>query len=41
MDKSLGKVTRADGSAQTIEYAVDERLNPTLKLGDRLIACKR
>ncbi|MBE2203558.1 MAG: hypothetical protein IAE94_04405 [Chthoniobacterales bacterium] len=37
MDQSLSKITHADGTVRTIEYAVDDKLNPTMKLGDRLI----
>ncbi|MBE2205690.1 MAG: hypothetical protein IAE94_15265 [Chthoniobacterales bacterium] len=37
MGQSLSKITRADGTVRTIDYAVDDKLNPTMKLGDRLI----
>ena len=37
MDQGLSKITQADGSVRTIEYGVDDKLNPTMKLGDRLI----
>jgi hypothetical protein len=33
----LSKVTKTDGTAITFDYAVDQKLNPTLKIGDRLI----
>jgi YD repeat-containing protein len=37
MDQSLSKITKADGTVRSIEYAVDDKLNPTMKLGDHLI----
>ena len=37
MEKSLSKVTKTDGSALTFDIAVDQELNPTLKIEDRLI----
>lgn len=37
--KSLGQITRSvGGSSRTVEYAVDEKLQPTIMLGERLIS---
>ncbi len=35
--ESLGAITRGNGEKRTWEYAVDEKLRPSLKQGDRLI----
>ena len=36
--KSLGQITRGEsGGTRTVEYAVDEKLQPTITLGDRVI----
>lgn len=35
--ESLGTITRGNGEKRTWEYAVDEKLRPSLKQGDRLI----
>ncbi len=37
MDRSLNKLTFADGTAKTYEFGVNDKLQPTLKVGDRLI----
>ena len=37
MDQSLCRITQADCTVRTFEYAVDDKLNPTMKLGGRLI----
>lgn len=37
VEPSLSKVTKSDGTAITFDYAVDQKLNPTLKIGNRLI----
>ena len=36
-DYSLAKLTLVDGTVRTYEYAVDDQLRPTLKMGDRVI----
>jgi len=37
VEPSLSKVTKADGTDITLDYAADHKINPTLKIGDRLI----
>lgn len=36
VEPSLNKVTKPDGTTVTFAYAVDDKLNPTMKLGNRL-----
>lgn len=38
MEPSLSKITQTDGGVRTINYGVDGHINPTLMVGDRLIA---
>jgi len=37
MEPSLSKVIKSDGTTITIDYAIDQNLNPTMKIGSRLI----
>jgi hypothetical protein len=37
MVKSLATYTKSDGSGETFEFGVDEKMNPTLKLNERTI----
>lgn len=35
--QSLGKITTVNGEVRTIQYGVDEKLNPTVKIDNRLV----